>query len=261
MTIAAEPEPAGRVLRRWRERRRLSQLELSIRAEISTRHLSFIETGRSRPTPEMILRLADQLDMPLRERNAALLAGGYAPRYPRSELGAPELAEVRAALRSVLTGHEPYPALVLNRWWELLDGNAAVPPLVEGAAAHLLEPPVNVLRLTLHPDGLARRIVNLAQWRAHLLGQLRRRADHLGDDRLAGLHEELLAYPGGLDHAVPAQRVVLPLRLRVEGGEAALFSVASRVETAADVTVEELTIETFYPADAATAELFRTRLS
>lgn len=261
MTVTAVPAPVGRLLRDWRERRRLSQLELSIRAEISTRHLSFIETGRSRPTPEMILRLAEQLDMPLRERNEALLAGGYAPRYPRSGLDTPGAAAVLAALRAVLTGHEPYPAVVVDRWWDLLDGNAAVPVLTAGCAPHLLEPPVNVLRLSLHPDGLAPRIANLPQWRAHLLGQLRHRARHLGDARLDALYEELSVYPGGLDHDLPAELVVLPMRLRVDGGELALFSIASRVETAADVTVAELTIETFYPADTATVELFRGRLS
>jgi transcriptional regulator with XRE-family HTH domain len=261
MTVTAQPRPAGLLLREWRERRRLSQLELSIRAEISTRHLSFIETGRSRPTPQMILRLAEQLDLPLRERNEVLLAGGYAPRYPRAGLDAPELSSVRAALRVVLTGHEPYPAVVVNRWWDLLDANAAVALLTAGCAPELLAPPVNVLRLSLHPEGLAPRIVNLAQWRSHLLGQLRRRADHLGDARLAGLWEELRAYPGGSDPELPAGRVVLPMRLLADGGELALFSIASRVETAADVTVEELTIETFYPADAATAESFRARSS
>jgi transcriptional regulator with XRE-family HTH domain len=254
MTITAESRPVGRLIREWRVRRRLSQLELSIRAQISTRHLSFIETGRSRPTPDMIMRLAEHLDVPLRERNGVLLAGGYAPRYPQTSLAAPELGNVRAALRTVLHGHEPYPAVVVNRWWELLDGNAAVPVLTRGCAAHLLRPPVNVLRLTLHPDGLAPRIVNLAQWRAHLLGQLRRRADQLADARLAELH----GYPGGRDAAPPADRVVLPLRLRTgDDGELAFFSIAARVETATDVTVQELTVEMFYPADDATAAALR----
>jgi transcriptional regulator with XRE-family HTH domain len=257
MTSAAPARPVGQLLREWRERRRLSQLELSIQAEISTRHLSFVETGRSRPTPEMIVKLTEHLDVPLRERNQLLLAGGYAPRYPQHRLDAPELAGVREAMRLVLAGHEPYPALLINRWWELLDANAAVPLLIAGCAPHLLEPPVNVLRLSLHPEGMAPRIANLAQWRAHLLVQVRRRAEQTGDDRLRDLHEELLAYPGGLDPTLPTSNVVLPLRLRHDTGELAFFSIAATVETAADVTVDELVIESFYPADLETAQRLR----
>lgn len=257
MSVAAPARPVGQLLREWRERRRLSQLELSIQAEISTRHLSFVETGRSRPTPEMILRLTEHLEVPLRERNQLLLAGGYAPAYPQHGLDAPELANVRAALRQVLTGHEPYPALVINRWWEMLDANAAVAVLTAGLPEQLLQPPVNVLRLSLHPDGLAPRIANLAQWRAHLLGQVRQRAEQTGDARLAELHQELLDYPGGDDTTLPANNVVLPLRLRTDAGELSFFSVAARVETAADVTVDELVIESFYPADEITAQRLR----
>jgi transcriptional regulator with XRE-family HTH domain len=245
--------PVGQLLREWRERRRLSQLDLSVQAEISTRHLSFVETGRSRPTPEMIVRLSEHLEVPLRERNQLLLAGGYAPRYPEHGLDAPELAQVRSALRLVLAGHEPYPALVINRWWELQDANAAVPVLTAGCAPHLLQPPINVLRLSLHPDGMARRIVNLPQWRAHLLEQVRRRAEQTGDSRLRDLHEELLGYPGGVDPTLPTSNAVLPLRLIHETGELSFFSIAAAVETAADVTVDELVIESFYPADESTA--------
>lgn len=256
-TVAQHARPVGQLLRDWRERRRLSQLELSIQAEISTRHLSFVETGRSRPTPEMIVKLTEHLEVPLRERNQLLLAGGYAPRYPQHGLDAPELASVREALRLVLTGHEPYPAVVINRWWELLDANAPVAMMVEGCAPHLLEEPVNVLRLSLHPDGMAPRIVNLGQWRAHLLEQLRRRAEQTGDPRLRELDEEMRGYPGGEEAAMPETNVVLPLRLRHDRGELSFFSISAAVETAADVTVEELVIETFYPADAATAEAVR----
>lgn len=258
MTIAAD-RPVGQLLRSWRERRRLSQLELSSRAEISTRHLSFVETGRSRPTPQMILKLTEHLDVPLRERNQLLLAGGYAPAYPEHGLEAPELAGVRAALRQVLTGHEPHPALLINRYWEMLDANAAVGPLVEGAAGRLLEPPVNVLRLSLHPDGMAPRILNLPQWRAHLLGQVRRRAEHTGGPRLHELYVELAGYPGGIDPDLAPSNVVLPLRLRHPDGELSLISIAAVVETAADVTVSDLTIETFYPADRASGERLRRR--
>jgi hypothetical protein len=188
----------------------------------------------------MIVKLTEHLEVPLRERNQLLLAGGYAPMYPQHGLDAPELASVRAALQLILTGHEPYPALVINRWWELLDANAAVAMLTAGCASHPLEPPVNVLRLSLHPDGMARRIADLAQWRGHLLEQVRRRAEHTGDARLHELHDELLEYPGGVDTTLPASNVVLPLRLRHESGEQSFFSVAATVETAADVTVAEL---------------------
>jgi transcriptional regulator with XRE-family HTH domain len=252
--------PVGELLRGWRERRRLSQLDLSIRANISTRHLSFVETGRSRPTPDMILRLTEQLDVPLRERNVVLLAGGYAPAYPERQLNEPELGSVRAALRQVLGGHEPYPAVVLNRWWEMLDANAAIEVLVAGCAPELLEPPVNVLRLSLHPDGMASRIVNLSDWRAHLLGQLQRRAEAMNDPRLRELHDELDAYPGGTSGPPSRTDVVLPLRVRHGDEELSFFSISAVVSTATDVTVEELAIESFYPADRTTADALRARL-
>src|ERR1700722_2316386 len=252
-STAPGARPVGELLREWRERRRLSQLDLSIQADISTRHLSFVETGRSRPTPAMILRLTEQLDVPLRERNTLLLAGGYAPAYPQHELDEPELDSVRAPLRRVLAGHQPYPAVVINRWWELLDSNPAIGLFTAGCAAHLLEPPVNVLRLSLHPDGMAPRIANLGQWRAHLLSQLRHRASALGDQPLSDLHAELLSYPGGTSETYPeAGAAVLPLRYRHLGQELAFFSISAAVSTAADVTVQELAIESFYPADAAT---------
>jgi transcriptional regulator with XRE-family HTH domain len=249
--------PVGELLREWRERRRLSQLDLAIQADISARHLSFVETGRSRPTPGMILRLTEQLQVPLRDRNVLLLAGGYAPAYPQHGLQAPELGSVRAALRQVLAGHEPYPAVVIDRWWDMQDSNSGIAVLIEGCAPWLLEPPVNVLRLSLHPDGMAPRIVNLAQWRAHLLTQLRHRATALADQRLSELHDELLGYPGGFDETLEADGVVLPLRYRRDGRELALFSISAAVATATDVTVEELAIESFYPADAATAAALR----
>ena len=189
MTATASP-PIGRLLRHWRERRNLSQLELAIQADISTRHLSFVETGRSRPTSDMIIRLAEQLDVPLRERNQLLLSGGYAPAYPQGGLNDAELLPVRSALSQVLRGHEPFPALVVDRWWDLVEANSALGLLIAGCAPELLEPPVNVLRLSLHPRGMAGRIVNLGQWRAHLLGQLHRRARHTGDQRLALLEDE-----------------------------------------------------------------------
>ena len=251
--------PVGHLLREWRQRRRLSQLDLAIQADISARHLSFVETGRSRPTSAMILRLTEHLDVPLRDRNALLLAGGYAPAYPEHPLDGPELTAVRAALRRVLSGHEPYPALVVNRWWELVDGNAAASVLTEGAAPELLAPPVNALRLSLHPDGMAPRIVNLAEWRAHLLTRLQRQVAATGDGRLAELLTELRGYPGG-EHGAPARtEIVVPLRYRHADRELSLFSMTAVVGTPMDVTIEELAIESFYPADQATAELLWAR--
>ncbi len=247
-------------MREWRERRRLSQLDLSIQADISTRHLSFVETGRSRPTSEMILRLTDHLDVPLRERNSLLLAGGYAPAYPQHGLDEPELAQVRDALRRVLTAHQPYPAVVINRWWELIEANASIAVLTAGVAPALLEPPVNLLRLSLHPGGMAPRILNLGQWRAHLLEQLHRRAAVTGDARLRDLHDELRGYPGGSAGTPAPTDVVLPLRFRHGEQELSFFSISATVGTAADVTVEELAIESFYPADEATAAALRAMI-
>jgi transcriptional regulator with XRE-family HTH domain len=169
------------MLREWRCRRRLSQLELALEADVSSRHLSFVETGRSRPSAEMVLHLAKRLDVPLRERNDLLLAAGYAPAYRQRELDAPELRSVRDAIEQVLSGHEPYPALAVDRHWDLVSANRALVSLVEGAAPHLLEPPVNVLRLSLHPEGVAPRIINLPQWRTQLLERLRRDALATGD--------------------------------------------------------------------------------
>jgi transcriptional regulator with XRE-family HTH domain len=249
--------PVGDLLREWRQRRRLSQLDLAIQADISARHLSFVETGRSRPTSAMILRLTEHLDVPLRDRNTLLLAGGYAPAYPEHPLDGPELAAVRTALRGVLTGHEPYPAVVVNRWWELLDCNTTVGVLTEPVAAHLLAPPMNVLRLSLHPEGMAPHIVNLAEWRAHLLGRLWRQLAATGDVRLAELFEELSGYPGG-EPGEPGEPgpadVVVPLRYRWRDRELAFFSMTAVVGTPMDVTIEELAIESFYPADESTAE-------
>ncbi len=254
ITPQARPvRPVGELLREWRERRRLSQLDLSIQADISTRHLSFVETGRSRPTPTMIIKLTEELDVPLRERNTLLLAAGYAPAYPQHGLDEPELGSVRTALRQVLAGHEPNPAVLINRWWEMLDSNSGAGMLSEGCAPWLLEPPANVLRLSLHPDGLAPRIANLAEWRAHLLTQLQHRARS----------RELAGYPGGQDAGVKAAPlatgVVLPLRYRRGDQELSFFSISASVSTATDVTVEELAIEAFYPADAATAAALLAR--
>jgi transcriptional regulator with XRE-family HTH domain len=242
----------GQLLREWRGSRRLSQLDLSVQAGVSARHLSFVETGRSRPTREMILRLAEELDVPLRARNELLLAGGYAPAYAERDLGGPQLATVLASLRSVLAGHEPYPAILVDRHWTMVDANAGVAPLTAGAAPWLLEPPVNVLRLSLHPDGMAPRIRNLAEWRTHVLHRLDRQALATGDPVLRALHEELRALPGGTTRATP-DGMVVPLRYDVGGRELSFFSVTSVLGTPLDVTLSELAIESFLPADADTA--------
>ena len=248
---------AGDLIREWRQRRRLSQLDLAIAANVSARHLSFVETGRSRPTSEMILHLAEHLDVPLRDRNALLLAGGFAPAYPERALAEPELRAVRNALKRVLDGHEPYPAAVVNRWWELVDANAGIALFTGDVRPELLEPPVNVLRLSLHPDGRAPRIANLPEWRAHLLARLHRQAEATGDPRLFGLYSELEAYPGGqgaeAQPPTPAD-VVVPLRYRTPQAELSFLSITAVIGTPMDVTVEELAIESFYPADHQTAK-------
>jgi len=201
----------------------------------------------------MILRLSEQLDVPLRERNALLLAGGYAPAYPEHSLDEPELTRLRAAVRQILTGHEPFPALVVNRWWEMLDGNAAIAVLTEGCDPALLTPPVNALRLSLHPDGMAPRIANLAEWRAHIVERLHRQVHTTRDPRLAELHAELAAYPGGVTERPELTDVAVPLRLLRGDQELTFFSMTAVVGAPLDVTVAEVAIESFYPADAETA--------
>jgi transcriptional regulator with XRE-family HTH domain len=250
--MTARPH-AGDLLRQWRQRRRLSQLDLAIAADVSSRHLSFVETGRSRPTSDMILRLAEHLDVPLRDRNTLLLAGGYAPAFPEHGLAEPELRAVQAALSRVLKGHEPYPAVVVNRWWELVDANAGIALFTRHVKPELLEPPANVLRLSLHPDGMAPRIANLPEWRAHLLARLHHQAEATGDARLAELHAELAAYPGGQAEPPARAEVVVPLRYHGDARELCFLSITAVVGTPMDVTVSELAIESFYPADAPTA--------
>ncbi|HEY5854128.1 MAG TPA: helix-turn-helix transcriptional regulator [Aldersonia sp.] len=246
----------GVLLRQWRERRGLSQLELGLRADVSARHVSFLETGRSRPTREMVLRLSERLDVPLRERNTLLLAAGFAPAYPEHRLGDVPMSAVSAAIGQILRAHLPYPALVVDQHWNLVEANAAVATLVDGCSADLLEPPVNVLRLSLHPDGMASRIRNLALWRAHLLDRLDHQFRATGDPCLADLHAELTGYPGGTSHAADAAALVVPLEI-VAGDERLSFLTTTTVfGTPLDVTVAELAIETFHPADSATAAAF-----
>lgn len=250
----------GVLLRQWRQRRRLSQLSLALEAGVSARHLSFLETGRANPSRDMVLQLADTLDVPLRERNLLLLAAGFAPAYPARPLDDPDLTPIRAALDTVLAGYQPYPALVVDRGWQLLAANDAVALLTAGARADLLEPPVNVLRLSLHPAGLAGRIVNLAEWRGHVLHRLAREATASGAPELVALHRELVAYPGGLHPSSPGgPAVAVPLRLRTGSGELSLISMVTTFGTPLDVTAAELSIEAFLPADTVTAETLRNR--
>lgn len=254
----------GPLLREWRERRRLSQLELAGQAAISTRHLSFVETGRARPSREMVLHLAEELDVPLRERNALLQAAGFAPVYRRTDLDAPEMQPAREALDLVLRGHEPYPAVVVDRLWNLVAANAAAGLFLEDVDPSLLEPPLNVLRLSLHPAGLAGRVPNLAEVSAHLLTRLRRQVHLTGDPDAAALYEELSGYPG-VTATEPAPgaaegpgEVVVPVRFVARGRELRLFSTIATFGTAVDLTLAELAIESFFPADRDTAELLRS---
>ena len=251
----------GALLRDWRRRRRLSQLDLALSADVSARHLSFIETGRARPSADMVLRLAEHLDVPLRDRNQLLLAAGFAPAFGQRDLAAPEMGPVRDALTRLLTAHEPFPALVVDRHWGLVAGNRALGLLTAGVAPELLTEPVNVLRLALHPDGLAPRIANLSEWRAHLLDRLGRQAAVSADPALAALLEELAGLPGGdpaQTHDLTTTDVVTPLRLRHPGGELTFLSTITTFGTAADVTVAELSLEAFFPADEHTAAAMRT---
>lgn len=262
-TAQHHQRPVGELLREWRERRRLSQLELAIQAEVSARHLSFVETSRSRPSREMVLHLAEQLNVPLRERNHLLLAAGYAPAYAESALDGPELATVRAAVRRVLAGHEPYPAVAVDRHWNLVEANAGLALFTAGVAPELRVSPVNCMRLSLHPEGLAPRIVNLGEWRAHLLGKLRRQIALTGDAALAELHDELRAYPcdqpePDIEAPGPGD-VAVPLRVRDGGTELAFFGTVATFGTPLDITVAELAVEAFFPADAATMEALHAR--
>lgn len=262
MAVTTGSHRGGQLLREWRERRKLSQLELATGSACSARHLSFIETGRSHPSREMLLHLADRLDVPIRERNRLLLAAGYAPVFAEHSLDDEEMAPVSAALERFLSAHEPFPAVVVDRHWNLVLANRAVGLLTEGVAQELLEPPVNALRVTLHPHGMAGRILNFGNWSSHLLHRLRRQIAASGDAELEGLYFELAGYPGVMADEAPsdgsaAAEILVPLQLRAGDGELALFSTVTTFGTALDITVSELTIEAFYPANGETAELLR----
>lgn len=257
MSTASVASGVGPLLRDWRVRRRLSQQELALDAGVSARHLSFVETGRSRPSADMVLHLAEQLEVPLRDRNALLLAAGHAPAYAEHDLDAPELAGVRETMERLLRAHEPAPAIVVDRHWELVAGNRTVGLLIEGVDPELLAPPLNVLRITLHPGGLAPRIENLAELRPHLLDRLRAQAVFTGDPALTALHDELAAYPGPdrVAEAAAGPEIAVSLTLReADGTRLQFITTLATFGIAAEVTASELAIETFFPADAATAD-------
>ncbi len=253
----------GALLRDWRQRRRLSQLDLAGDARISTRHLSFIETGRSRPSRGLILHLGELLDLPLRERNRLLLAAGFAPHFAENALVSAPLQPAIDALQQLLRVHDPNPAVVVDRHWNLVLANRMAERLLANVAPELLPPNCNVLRLTLHPQGLAPAIVNLGEWRAHLLSRLRRQIAMSGDTKLSELLRELSGYaplpdedqPGG--YASPAPDVLVLFRLRSPVGELRLFSTMTVFGTPVDITLSELALESFYPADASTADNLR----
>jgi transcriptional regulator with XRE-family HTH domain len=262
-TISSQPR-VGPLLREWRTRRRRTQLELALDAGISARHLSFVETGRSTPSPEMVLLLAERLEVPFRERNHLLLAAGYAPAFPERSLQEPEMAPVREALDVILTGHEPYPAVVVDRDWNMVAANSAMAAIGAWVDPALLQPPVNVMRAGLHPQGLARWTINLGEVRAYFLGRLQRQVAITGDANLAALLEEVAAYPAPEHEHDPAceavaGQILTPLmQMRgPDGVELAFFATVATFGTAVEVTTSELSIELTFPADAATAEALR----
>jgi transcriptional regulator with XRE-family HTH domain len=250
--------PVGVLLRQWRHLRRISQMDLALAAGISTRHVSLVETGRSNPSADMVLRISEQLDVPLRARNQLLLAAGFAPRYPERELDGEALAVAREAVERVLQAHEPYPALVLDRRWNIVAANRGVLPFFAVVAPELLEPPVNMVRLGLHPRGFAPLVVNMAVVRAVLRSRITRQLATAPDEELAALYQELLAPDGDEPMTASAESdVVIPMVFRLDGRELRLFSTTTTFGTPLDVTLAEVAIESYYPADIETAEHLR----
>ncbi|MGL4260401.1 MAG: helix-turn-helix domain-containing protein [Afipia sp.] len=256
----ARPNHFGEHLREWRQRRHLSQLDLAGHAEISARHLSFVETGRAAPSRDMVLRLAERLDVPLRERNVLLVAAGFAPAFPTRSLDDPALAAARQAMELVLKAHEPYPALAVDRHWNLVSANAMIAPFLAGVAPSLLEPPLNVMRLSFHPQGLSPLTVNLAEWCGHLLERLHRQCEATADPVLVALYDELKTYPiparGGARTNL-ADSVAIPFQMRFGNEVLSFISTTMIFGTPVDVTLSELALETFFPADEKTAAFMR----
>jgi transcriptional regulator with XRE-family HTH domain len=256
-------ESVGDLLRGWRQRRRLTQMDLALEAEISSRHLCFVETGRSQPSRQMLTHLSEVLDVPLRERNRLLMAAGFAPIYAERSLDDDALATARAAIEFVVAAQKPYPAFACDRHWNLAITNEALPELMEGVAPELLQPPVNALRVSLHPDGIAPRVVNLAEWRTHLLFRLRKQIEATDDPTLRALHREVLSYSyekGRLEKEHEpnlSQSVLVPLKMDTSLGRLSFFSTTTVFGSPAEVTLSELAIELFFPADAETDRLVR----
>ena len=255
--MAPVDAPVGSMLRKWRVRRRRSQLDLALGADVSARHISFLETGRARPSREMIDRLCDELDVPLRARNDVYLAAGYAPQHRETPLSTATLAAARRAVDLVLAGHEPFPAMAVDGRWDLVAANSAAGAFLDDVPDHLRAPRTNVLRLTLHPDGLAPRIANLAEWGGHVRRRVRRQLERTGDPALAALLAEVEGYLPPPDHGhedrVAAGDAVVPLRLATPDGELAFLYTMTVFGSPRDVTLDEIAIESFFPADDATA--------
>ena len=250
----------GVLLRQWRARRRVSQLGLALDVGVSARHLSFVESGRSRPSAELLIALTDGLNVPLRERNTLLLAAGYAPRYPAHALDDAALRPARDAIQRLLDAHDPYPGVLIDRCWNVLAANAAARSLMAGIPAELLGPPANVYRMCLHPDGLAARTVNFEDWASYLLAQLRRTIAVTGDPTVLALDAEVRAYPNvarGLDAVGESASLLVPLVLDADGRRLSMFTTLTTFGTPLDVTLDELAVELFYPADDSTATLLR----
>ncbi|QWG25222.1 helix-turn-helix transcriptional regulator [Bradyrhizobium sediminis] len=253
-----QPVHIGDHLREWRQRRHLSQLDLAGDAEISARHLSFVETGRATPSREMVLKLAERLEVPLRERNVLLVAAGYAPAFPQRSLDDPALKSARSAIDLVLRAHEPNPALAYDRHWNLVSANRMVAPLLDGIPQRLLGQPLNILRLAFHPEALAPRTVNLAEWSSHLLERLHRQCEATADPELLKLYSELKAYPMPARPApLSSDNVAIPFKLRLDGDVLSFISTTMIFGTPVDITLSELALETFFPADELTAERMR----
>jgi len=259
----------GSMLRDWREDRRRSQLDLSLDVGVSTRHLSFVETGKAKPSPELVLALAEHLDVPLRERNTMLMAAGYAPRYQHTPLEDDAMTSVRHALKQLIDAHDPYPAVVVDRTWDIVMSNHGAQAFLDGVAAHLVEPPANVYRITLHPEGMSRRVENFDEWAHLLLATLDRQVAVTRDPRLRALLDEVSAYPtvqalgGSWKTRSSVPTVLVPMRLRLGDDDTApaqsWFSTNTSIGTPVDITLEELHVELFHPADEATAEMVRAQ--
>ncbi|MEV4109839.1 helix-turn-helix transcriptional regulator [Nonomuraea sp. NPDC049695] len=246
----------GELLRQWRHRRRISQLDLAIAADVSARHVSLVETGKSKPSADMVLRLADQLGVPLRERNRLLLAAGFAPRYAERPLDGDTLSAAWGAVERVLRAHEPFPALVIDRRWNIVMTNRALDPFLADVAPELLKPPINMVRLGLDPRGLAPHIVNLAEVRGVLRTRITRQLATAPDPELTALYEELLApYSDDASHPIESE-VVIPMIFCFGGREVRLFSTTTTFGTPMDITLDEVAIESYYPADEESAAYF-----